>query len=172
MPTTDHVLTARISLKGFAGLYFVLGVLALAIWWAGWTFDTGLSPLVIAVAGVVPLLLGIGYAWLVRLGVEYRLYQDSLEIQSGLVSRNIENLQLFRVRDLRLRQSVLGRILGVGDVTVTSTDQSTPHLTVRGIEKPRVVYETLRELVAKSQATRRTMIVEEEPPGSDTQHSG
>ena len=166
MPPGDLVLRARISLKSFAALYAGLGALAVVIWWAGWTFDTGLSPLVIAAAGLLPLLVGIGYTWLVRLGIEYRLHQDSLEIQSGLVARNIENLQLFRVRDLRLRQSVLGRVFGVGDVIVTSTDQSTPHLTVRGVEDPRAVYESLRELVARSQATRRTMIVEEEPPTS------
>jgi hypothetical protein len=68
------------------------------------------------------------------------------------------------VRDLRLRQSVLGRLLGVGDISVTSTDQSSPHLTIRGADEPRALYETLREGVARSQATRRTMIVEEERP--------
>jgi uncharacterized membrane protein YdbT with pleckstrin-like domain len=166
MPAADFILQTRLSLKSFAGLYFVLAVLAVAIWWAGWMFDTGFSPLVIVAAGLVPLLLGIGYTWLVKIGIEYRLYQDSLEVESGLVSRNIENLQLFRVRDLKLRQSLLGRLFGVGDVMLTSTDQSTPHLTVRGVENPRAVYETLRELVARSQATRRTMIVEEEPPPS------
>lgn len=163
MPPADLVLRARISLRSFAALHVAVVVLCVAIWWAGRTFDTGLSPLVIVVAGLVPVVLGIGYALLVRLGTEYRLYQDSLEVESGLVARSIENLQLFRVRDLRLRQSVLGRVLGVGDVAVTSTDQSTPHLIVRGVEGPRALYDTLRELVARSQATRRTMIVEEEP---------
>ena len=166
MPAADFVLQTRRSLKSFTMLYVGLALLAILIWWAGYTFETGLSPVVIAVAGLVPLVLGIGYTWLVQRGTEYRVYQESIELESGLLSRNIENLQLFRVRDLKLRQSVLGRLFGVGDVTVTSTDQSTPHLTVRGVENPRAVYETLRELVARSQATRRTMIVEEEPPPS------
>ena len=164
MPPADLVLRTRISLKSFAALYLGIGALCMVIWWAGWTFDTGLSPLLVAGAGLLPLVLGIGYSWLVRLGTEYRLYQVSLEVESGLVARSIDNLQLFRVRDLRLRQSILGRLFGVGDVVVTSTDQSTPHLTIRGVEAPRALYDTLRDLVARSQATRRTMIVEEEPP--------
>ena len=164
MPTADLVLRTRISLKSFAALYLGLGALCVVIWWAGWTFDTGLYPLLVAAAGLLPLVLALGYAWLVRLGIEYRLYQVSLEVESGLVARSIDNLQLFRVRDLRLRQSMLGRLFGVGDVVVTSTDQSTPHLTIRGVEDPRALYDTLRDLVARSQATRRTMIVEEEPP--------
>ena len=164
MAQTDLVTRARMSLKSFAGLYLLLGVVCAVIWWAGWAFDTGLHPLVVAGGGLVPLVLGIVYSWVVRLGAEYRLYQDSLEVETGIVSRSIDNLQLFRVRDLRLKQSVLGRLLGYGDISVTSTDQSTPHLTIRGVDAPRALYDTLREGVARSQATRRTMIVEEEPP--------
>ena len=164
MPPTEPLLRTRPSLRSFAGLYVLLGALCVAIWWVGARFDTGLHPLLIAVAGPVPLLIGIGYSWLVRLGAEYRLYEDSIEIETGLVSRNVDNLQLFRVRDLRLRQSLLGRLVGAGDVGVTSTDQSTPHLTLRGVSEPRALYDALRDGVARSQATRRTMIVEEEPP--------
>jgi uncharacterized membrane protein YdbT with pleckstrin-like domain len=164
MSPTDLVLRARISLKSFAGLYLLLGAVCLAIWWVGWAFDTGLHPLVIVAAGLLPLVLGIVYTWLVRLGAEYRLYQDSLEVETGILSRSIDNLQLFRVRDLRLKQSVLGRLFGFGDISITSTDQSTPHLIIRGVDAPRALYDTLREGVARSQATRRTMIVEEEPP--------
>jgi len=163
MSPAEPLLRIRPSLRSFAGLYVVLGLVCVAIWWLGATFDTGVRPLVIAVAGPVPLLIGIAYSWLVRLSAEYRLYPDSLEIETGLVSRNIDNLQLFRVRDLGLRQSLLGRLLGVGDVEVTSTDQSTPHLVIHGVAGPRALYDALREGVA-AQATRRTMIVEEEPP--------
>ena len=164
MPLTEPLFRVRPSLRSFAGMYLVLGAVCVAIWGAGIRFETGLSPLAIAVAGPIPLLIGIGYSWLVRLGSEYRLYDDSLEIDTGLVSRHVDNLQLFRVRDLSLHQSVMSRILGVGDINVASTDQTTPHLTIRGVADPRGLYDALREGVARSQATRRTMIVEEEPP--------
>jgi uncharacterized membrane protein YdbT with pleckstrin-like domain len=158
------VLRARLSLKSFAGLYLLLAALGAVIWWAGWTYETGVHPALIVGAGLLPLALGIVYSWLVRLGAEYRLHQESLEVERGIVARSIDNLQLFRVRDLRLRQSVLGRLFGVGDIVVTSTDQSTPQLTIRGVDEPRALYDTLREGVARSQATRRTMIVEDDRP--------
>jgi uncharacterized membrane protein YdbT with pleckstrin-like domain len=122
--------------------------------------------------GLIPLLSGVLYSWLVRLNTAYRLFQDSLEIESGIISRRIENIQLFRVRDLGLAQSILNRVGGVGDVVVTSTDQSAPHYRLRGIADPRVLYEQLRELVSKSQATRRTMIVEEERKASASEALG
>jgi uncharacterized membrane protein YdbT with pleckstrin-like domain len=161
---TPVLLRARISYKSFAGLYIVLVALCAVIWWTGWTYETGLHPALILGAGLLPPVLGIVYSWLVRLGAEYRLHQESLEVERGIVARSIDNLQLFRVRDLRLRQSILGRVFGVGDIVVTSTDQSTPELTIRGVAEPRALYDTLREGVARSQATRRTMIVEDDRP--------
>ena len=112
MPPTEPSLRARPSLRSFTWLYLVLGVICVLIWWAGVTLDSRVSPFLIALAGPIPLALGLAYSWLVRLSSEYRLFQDSLEVETGLVARTVDNLQLFRVRDLRLRQSMLGRLLG------------------------------------------------------------
>ena len=164
MAAADLVLRRRISLRAFAGLYAVLGVLAVVIWVVGFRFATELRapPAVIVAAGLIPLLAGAVYTWVVRLSTEYRVFQDSLEVESGILARRIDNIQLFRVRDIGLFQSITGRLLGVGNVTVTSTDHSNPRFVLRGVDDPRGLYQTLRELVARSQATRRTMIVEED----------
>jgi uncharacterized membrane protein YdbT with pleckstrin-like domain len=154
----------RTSPRNFVGLHLALGILAAGAWTAG---IFGLLPLALPVVlalGAAPLLVGIVYTLLVTRSTKYRLHREALEIERGILSRRIENLQIFRVRDIGLAQSLLGRILKVGDVTITSTDRSSPRLVVRGIDDPRGFYETLRALVAESQAARRTMIVEEESP--------
>jgi len=157
------LLQRRTSLKSFWGLYGVLGAIGVLIWVVGfYSHRVPVSRATVVLVGLVPLLIGLLYSWLVRLSTEYRLFQESLEVQSGIISRQIENIQLFRVRDLGLAQSILNRLAGVGDIIVTSTDQSAPHYRLRGVEDPREVYDRLRELVANSQATRRTMIVEQE----------
>ena len=53
MTPADLVLRTRMSLKSFAALYLGLGVLCAVIWWAGRTFDTGLSPLLVVGAGQI-----------------------------------------------------------------------------------------------------------------------
>jgi uncharacterized membrane protein YdbT with pleckstrin-like domain len=170
MPDGQPVLVKRISLRAYAGTYVVLALLALAIWAVGFLTeigaDAGIPPAAIAVGGLVPLLLGIAYTWLVRASTQYRVFEDAIEVESGILSKDIDNLQLFRVRDLGLRQSLSGRVLSIGDITITSTDRSTPHLIIRGVGAPRDVYETLRKLVSASQATRRTMVVEDDTPPS------
>ena len=159
----DPVLERRTSLKSFWGLYSLLCIVAVAgSVLANYVEQGTVRRPFIVIGAFVPLLVGIAYTWLVRLNTRYRLFQDALEIESGIVSRRIENIQLFRIRDLGLAQSLMNRIAGVGDVVITSTDQSAPHYRLRGVANPRALYEQLREFVAKSQATRRTMIVEEE----------
>ena len=78
MPPTEPSLRARPSLRSFTWLYLALSVIGVLIWWAGATFNTGVSPLLIALAGLIPLALGLAYSWLVRLSSEYRLFADSI----------------------------------------------------------------------------------------------
>jgi len=159
---SDLVTKKRISARNFVGLYVILAVFCIAVWCVGY-FVRGSMPWWISMlVGIAPLLAGFLHTWLVQISTEYRIFEDSLEIESGIVSRRIENIQLFRVRDLGFQQSIMGRLLNVGNIAVSSTDQSTPHLVLRGIDQPRELYETLRSLVAKSSAARRTMIVEDE----------
>ncbi len=165
MPPTDIVLRKRISAKNFLLIHVGLFLLAVVIWVAGAKTQLVSVPIVF-VLGLFPLAIGLLYSWLVRISTEYRVFSDSLEVESGIIAKNIENIQFYRVRDFGLTQSFVGRILNFGNVYVISTDQSDPHLVLRGIDDPRDVYQTMRELVAKSQAARRTMIVEEELPST------
>lgn len=161
MPSADLVVRKRISRKNFLGMDLLTLVVGGLICFLGFRY-LPLSPLVIVLVALAPIAAGQVYGWLLRANTEYRIYTDSLEIESGIFSRKIDNVQLFRVRDLGLDQPLFGRMLGYGNLTLTSTDQSAPHLKLHGVDDPRALYETLRELVAKSQAARRTMIVEEE----------
>jgi uncharacterized membrane protein YdbT with pleckstrin-like domain len=162
-PGTPPDLSRRISLKNYIAVYAVLAVWAAAAIGAGIAFKLAL-PLVFGVGLVIPAAV-IAYTYLEHISTEYRLYEDSIEVESGIIARKIDNLQLFRVRDIGFEQSVMGRILNFGNVTVTSTDQSQPHLKLKGVDQPRDVYNALRDRMTKSQAVRRTMIVESEPAG-------
>jgi uncharacterized membrane protein YdbT with pleckstrin-like domain len=164
VPATPPVLSRRISARAFAGLHAVLVIAAFVVWAAGLTLLPDVRPWIVVLVGLAPLAVGLVYTWLVRISTEYRVHRDSLEVESGLLSRRVDNVQMFRIRDLGLSQSLLARVLGVGDVTLTSTDRTSPRLVLRGVAGPREVYDTLRDLVARSQATRRTMIVEDDEP--------
>ena len=70
--------------------------------------------------------------------------RQRLFAQTGLIAKNLEEVELFRVKDVTLRQGVLDRLLGVGTVTVLSTDDTAPELELAGIRDPLAAKEALR----------------------------
>jgi hypothetical protein len=152
----DLLAERRISPRAFIGQHVGAGAIGLVL-----AVVLFLTPVpFLAPIGILPLLGSLAYAYLVRLSSSYRLFPERLEVESGLVTRRIENVELFRVRDVGLHQGIIGRIANVGDVYVHSTDSSTPDLHVRGIDAPKEFYQQLREVVSESRAQHRTMIVE------------
>jgi membrane protein YdbS with pleckstrin-like domain len=153
----ELLIERRMSDRAFIGNYvtaIVLGVLIAAICFAT-TF------LIVAPLALLPLAVVFVSSRLARLNSCYRLFPDRLEVESGILNRKIENVELFRVRDVGLRQGLLGRLANVGDVYVHSTDSSTPDLHVKGVDNPSEFYQQMRQLVSDSRAQHRTMIVEE-----------
>ena len=77
----------------------------------------------------------------------YRITNERIIIERGLVGKKAEHLDLFRVRDFRVKKSMTQRARGRGDLTIMSTDSSTPQLKLESIQSPDEVAETLRSLV-------------------------
>jgi len=74
----------------------------------------------------------------------YRLSTQRFFVYHGLVSRKVEELELFRVRDVQVTQSVFERLLKFGKLTVFSTDQTSPKFEMIGVRDPLKVKDTIR----------------------------
>jgi membrane protein YdbS with pleckstrin-like domain len=77
-------------------------------------------------------------------GTLYTITSQRVMIERGLVSKSLSEIDLRYVDDTQFQQGVLDRILGIGNVTLISTDKSTPTYTLRGIPDPRNLRETIR----------------------------
>ena len=89
-------------------------------------------------------LLFLLRAWYLVAATRYRLTTQRLFVQTGLIAKNLEEVELFRVKDVTLRQGVLDRLLGTGTVTVLSTDDTAPVLEIQGILHPLDAKERIR----------------------------
>jgi len=73
-------------------------------------------------------LVTLGLYWLVvfitRYYTRYRLTSQRIIMESGLLGKRIDEIELFRVKDTRLHQSLVQRIVGLGDIEIISTDVS------------------------------------------------
>jgi hypothetical protein len=110
------------------------------------------------------ILAGLGLTMLVILVLltkiaqlkttHYEVSTDRIEWSRGLLDRKVDNLDMFRVIDLKLRRSLLDCIVGVGTVTVITTDKSDPEFTFEKIRNPRKLYDAIKK--ASLDADRRS----------------
>lgn len=90
----------------------------------------------------------------------YRLSEDRIFRETGLLNLKEEEVLLYRVRDLELKRSLFQRIFGVGTVCVHSSDKTTLHLDLLNIKNPREVKELLHRQVEEMKLSRRMRTTE------------
>src|SRR5579862_7363681 len=64
--------------------------------------------------------------------IRYRISNYRIDYERGIISKNINTLELWHVEDIAFHQSIIGRILGIGTISVTSHDDNMPDLEMRG----------------------------------------
>lgn len=112
----------------------------------------------LALLALLPGAWPLGHALVRKLSLRYRLTNHRLFTERGLLSRQHDELELIRIDDVSVRQTLLQRLLDVGTVTVLSTDASNPALAIEGIAHPLELKETIRAQVRARRA--RTTFLE------------
>jgi len=92
---------------------------------------------------VIPIPWAV-YRWLKIKCTAYTLTTERLRWEWGILSRKTEEVELYRVRDLGFSQSLWQRMLGLGTIEVTSTDERTPRILLPSIKDPSTVREYFR----------------------------
>ncbi|MCD6287822.1 MAG: PH domain-containing protein [Candidatus Hydrogenedentes bacterium] len=103
-----------------------------------------LLPLAITPVAICALLLLS--VWVKTASVSYTLTTERLFVSLGLLSKRIEEVELFRVKDVKVSQTAFERMLRYGDITVYSTDDSMPLFRIRAVSRPVSIKEELRRL--------------------------
>lgn len=109
----------------------------------------------------LPLLLvaSLGIAawkWFANLAVTYELTPDRLILHKGIVQKSIDEIELYRIKDVRIDFSIINQIADIGTITIASSDETTRDapLTIRDVPQARARREKLRELVDTARRTR------------------
>lgn len=85
--------------------------------------------------------------WFLTKFIHYRISNYRIDFEHGLLSKDIDTLELWHVEDIHFHQSLLDRILGVGTITVISHDDTTPRLLLKSLPKARPLFDTLKQRV-------------------------
>ena len=85
---------------------------------------------------------------------KYTLTSEKLLIDVGFLSRKQEEVRLYRVVDFSVRQSLWQRLFGVGDIDVSSSDNSQEDFTLRYVKNPYKIKDLMSDLVEKQRADK------------------
>lgn len=96
-----------------------------------------------------------GGIWLVVpimriLSITYAIDEDHLGLTKGILTKGMDQVEWIRVKDVRMQQGIMGRLLNFGDVTVISTDKSDPVKMIKGVADPLQLRKEILDLARSS----------------------
>ncbi len=107
-------------------------------------------------------LLGVGLiivsmAWWRNIGTFYQLTNQRLIIRRGVILKTEDEVELYRIKDVRVTYSIVNQLTGIGEITILSTDATTHHqqLVLTAIPDARELREDIRDLVSAARARLR-----------------
>ena len=131
------------------------------------TLELNLSANHALVIGRYRALVGLGFGIMVALillfkvlklkMIYYEVVADRIEFSRGILDRRVDNIDMFRVIDLKMRRSLIDCILGIGTVALITTDKTDPEFAFEKMRYSRDLYDIIKR--ASLEADRRTGVV-------------
>ncbi|HYW16996.1 MAG TPA: PH domain-containing protein [Allosphingosinicella sp.] len=117
------------------------------------TGEWGRWPLLISGLAVAIVL----WKWFESLAARYDICSDRLIVREGIFIKSLDEVELYRVKDVRLDFSLINQMAGIGTITVNSSDETTrgDPLVLRHVERAAQRREDLRRLVETARQKRR-----------------
>jgi membrane protein YdbS with pleckstrin-like domain len=77
-------------------------------------------------------------------GHRYRVSNQRIVVESGVLTKRLDEIDMRLVEDIEFQQTFLERLLGVGQLVVLSADKKMRSFRLLGVENPRDVRELIR----------------------------
>jgi len=117
---------------------------------AGAFFTAGMA----AFGLIVPLVMWAA-RWYATRSTVYELTTERLRITSGILSRREDELELYRVKDYALDRPFILRLVGLGNLTLVTSDASTPTVFIKAVSGVEAVRDHLRKAVESARDRKR-----------------
>ena len=129
-------------LLGIAGIAIVIGAAGEWSWY----------PLVLTGLALLIVL----WKWIQNMAALYEITPERLVVRRGIIFKSIDEIELYRIKDVRMDFSLLNQWAGIGNICLASSDETTRvgDLVMRHIEKARERREELRRLVDAARQRR------------------
>ena len=107
-------------------------------------------------------LVGVGFLiilvqWVRNLDMTYELTEDRLILRKGIFVKSVDEIELYRVKDVRMDFTLINQWAGIGTISIDSSDETTRAgaLVMPHIERAAERREELRRLIDAARQKRR-----------------
>ena len=90
----------------------------------------------------------------------YQVTPDRIEWSRGILNRHVDNLDMFRIIDLKMRRSLIDCLLGIGTVILTTKDESDPEFAFVKVRGCRQLYDVIKKAGLEADKVRNVIHVE------------
>ena len=149
LPTEEELWSGHPSQLLNLGIYVFWGAVVVVTAALAFLFVTNVDNpglwIGIIVGGVAVIaLVNVAIAYFHLQTVAYVVSTQRVRIISGLFSKSIQEIELFRVKDTMANQSFVLRLFGLGTITIVSGDEKLPRLVLSGVPNAIELRERLR----------------------------
>jgi uncharacterized membrane protein YdbT with pleckstrin-like domain len=97
---------------------------------------------------VIPAFVAV-WRYLEQRCTRYRLSNERLTVETGVLSKRVEEVELYRVKDTRLEVPFLLRVFGLAHVVLFTSDRSGSVVRLHAIPEAEMLRNQIRGLVEK-----------------------
>jgi uncharacterized membrane protein YdbT with pleckstrin-like domain len=135
-------------------LLFIAGILLAILG----TANLGMYWLILSIAAIGIFL----WRWLENLASKFSVTEERLIIRRGIIAKSVDEIELYRIKDVRINFSIINQIAGIGTISISSSDETTRDgdLVIRDVERAQPRREELRRLVDIARQKRRVREVD------------
>jgi membrane protein YdbS with pleckstrin-like domain len=126
------------------GQYFAL---------AGWRQVAGVGLAIVVVLIFVLKVMKLKMTY-------YEVNSNRIEHSRGILERRVDNLDMFRVMDLKLHRTILDCMFGIGQVTLITSDKTDPEFTFRKVRGCRKLYDAIKKASLEADQSQRVVHLE------------
>lgn len=119
-------------------------------------------------AGLLLAILTLGISalvmWFRTRGTFYKVTTQRIVIERGILSKRMEQVDLYRIVDYVVERPFAQRVMGTGNIVLEAMDKTTPEVRIDGIKTDVVaLYERLRYCTEQEKKKRNVRVVDIEP---------
>ncbi len=112
---------------------------------------------------IVTLGLWLIPCWWRSIGCTYKLTSRRVVVETGVLSKQLEQVDLYRINDYTVVRPFFQRVMGTGTIVLRTMDKSTPEVYVKAIKTDVIaLYEQLRAATEADKLRRGARVVDYE----------